>query len=223
MKKFLTILSVAAATILSVNAQDATSSSDGGSISQGNMYLTGEITFSSTSNKDANNADNKSIAWTREFAPKFGYMITDQIGVHVTGGYSSVGNDNNPDDNQFGRTTSNGYIIGVGGQYFMPVTDKFYFNPALDLEFRGGTVKSNPVLGGDLEDNGSYSSFGFAITPNFTYFLANKWSMNLGWGEFGYTSQTNKDANGDKTDTDGNLALNADLTSVNFGVSFWFK
>lgn len=223
MKKFLTILSVAAATILSVNAQDATSSSDGGGIGAGNMYLTGTITFNGHTDKD-NNGNATSKTYDRVFAPKFGYMVTDNIGVHLTGGYFSEGGDNDLDNDNNGRYTTNGYIVGLGAHYYLPVTEKFYFSPALDFMFTGGTTKAqNPLNNGDYEKTGTSSGFGFALTPNFNYFVGNKWSLNAGWGRFSYETSTSKDVDGNKTGGENDLNIDLDLAAVNMGVTFWIK
>ncbi|MDB4835394.1 hypothetical protein OAH12_02285, partial [Cyclobacteriaceae bacterium] len=74
-----------------------------------------------------------------------------------------------------------------------------------------------------LDKTATSSTVDITLSPNFTYFLGNRWSANLGWGALGYNSQTDKnEATGNKTTT-GAFKFDVDLTAINWGITFWIK
>jgi len=221
------ILAIALFAGTGVFAQDAakpasTTNSEGPAA--GNIYLSGMVNFSSEGSKDKD-GNKTSKGSNFGIMPVAGYMINDKLGLQALIGYNSATSDNDP-DNEGGKKGTNTFSFGIGAKYFMG-KGKLFFSPSANFVYGSSTNKEEILKITDqswsYEKTGSSSDITIAVLPAITYFFNSNWSGEFALGSLGYTSKISKDANGDKSGSNGEFALKADLTSVNIGVSYWFK
>lgn len=224
MRKFYTLAIALFATSLSFGqeATPAASSSSEGGPAAGNIYLTGSLNFGSEGSKDENKNKGNSSA-NYGITAQGGYMISDNLGVHLLlGTRSTVQEDRDTDGSKTGTNT---FITGLGAKYFMG-KNKFYFSPSLNFQMGFSGNKSEVANGDggfDYENTGKSTSIDIAIIPEFTYFFNSHWSGQFGVGRLGYNSTTNKDEKGNKTGTDSSFDLKANLSAINIGFTYWFR
>jgi hypothetical protein len=227
MKKIYTLAIALFATSM-VFAQDGAKSTPSSTSSEGpsagNIYLSGLVNIASEGKKDGGgNKQEKSFNFG--LIPVAGYMINDKIGVHALIGYNSATGDTDV-PNAGGKYGTSTFMFGVGGRYLMG-KGKLYFSPSVNLIFGSSTNKrevGNAAGDGfDYEKSGTSSSVDIGVLPAVTYFFNNNWSGEFAVGRLGYKSESTKDKDGTKTGSVNNFDLKVDLTTVNIGISYWFK
>jgi hypothetical protein len=199
MKKI--ILTVAAVFALSfANAQDKKETTGGG-FGQGDIYLTGNVGFSSEKTGDVKDD-------SFELRPGVGYFLTENLALVGELRYKSqTENSGAPLADDF-KTTTIGLAVGV--DYFWTPASQF----SLSL---GGRLGYASVK----EDNGVATATGKEISFNVPlglhYFVSDDFALTTTWGGLSYTTNDNGGDGAEKTNT---IDLNLGLSSVTFGLLY---
>lgn len=182
------------------NAQDKKENTGEG-FAQGDVFATGSFGFGSTKTGDVKSN-------TIEVAPAFGYFVSQNIAI---GARLSVvtGKDEAPlvEDKKI-----NNFSGEVFGRYYFTPTAKFSTFAEL-----GGKFGSNKTEQGIIETKSK--TFGVNAGIGFNYFLASNWSIEAAWAGLGYNTDDNGGNGAEKTKSFG---LDADLSSINIGLTYKF-
>ena len=178
------------------NAQDGAAT---GSFAKSDLFVSGTLGFSSTSQGDAKTSG-------FEFSPSVGYFLTDNIALEFGLGF---GSDKAVNDD---KTTTVG--VDLGARYFFTPASQFSFTVGAGFEYQTATT-SFDAGGDDLKVN----AFGFAVSPGVNYFVSDAFALRASIGALSYTS-TKQDVSG--ADASNSFGLNLDLTDINFGLTYKF-
>lgn len=209
------ILTVAAIFVFGfANAQDKKEKSGEG-FSNGDVFVTGSVGFGSTKTGDVK-------ADTFNFSPKFGFFVTENIAVGAQLGVSTSKNDNggNGTTSPSTITKNNGFNGGVFGRYYFIPAAKFSPFANLGFGFGSNKVTTDSKFGGTTTSSeGKNQSINAGLGLGFNYFVAPNWALEATWAGLSYTSNDNGGSGATKTNTFG---LNANTSSINFGVLYKF-
>lgn len=187
MKKI--ILTVAAVFALSfANAQDK-KESKGFGFSEGDIFVEGSLMMNSTNNK---NTDVKTSS--TDFAPKAGYLVSDNFAVGVSLGIES------------GKTTSgsvtsktSGFHVGAFGRYyFLELGERF--KTYTEFGFAIGSDKSAASVKTNTFDLGAGLGMNYFVTP--------KVAISFGLGNVIKYGTSKTDVSGDKGSNSMNVNVN---------------
>jgi outer membrane protein W len=207
MKKI--ILSAAALLVFGfANAQDKAESNGGKGFSNGDVFVTGSVGYSSETTGDV-----KSNSFT--VSPAVGFFVTENIAIGGMIGYeSSTGDQDISGEGDFFEVKTNTFSIGAFGRYYATPASDFSFFGELGLAY--ATSKSEAS---DLDIESKANGFGVAVSPGVSYFISSNFALEATIGALSYSSM--------KPDFDGaeatnNFDLNLDLTNVTFGLVYKF-
>jgi opacity protein-like surface antigen len=212
MKKI--ILTVAAVFAFGfANAQDKKESSEG--FSKGDVFVTGSVGFGTTKT-----GDSKGNSFN--FSPKVGFFVTENIAVGAELGFGSTKADNGANGTTvtFTETKTNGFSGGVFGRYYFTPTSKFSPFANLGLGFGSNKTTNDSKLGSfstSTESKNKTMNVGLGL--GFNYFVAPNWALEASWAGLTYNTNDNGGKGADKTNSFG---LNANLSSINFGMLYKF-
>ena len=187
MKKI--ILTVAAVFALSfANAQDK-KESKGFGFSEGDIFVEGSLMMNSTNNK---NTDVKTSS--TDFAPKAGYLVSDNFAVGLSLGIES------------GKTTSgsvtsktSGFHVGAFGRYyFLELGERF--KTYTEFGFAIGSDKSAASVKTNTFDLGAGLGMNYFVTP--------KVAISFGLGNVINYGTSKTDQSGDKGSNNMNVNVN---------------
>ena len=180
------------------NAQEEETTTNGG-FAQGDVFVTGAVTFSSTSMDE-----DKSSSF--EIAPQVGYFLTENIAIGGKIGYSSMKAE------EAGVDTEDmaGFKVGAFGRY--------YFTPANQFSLFGQLGLDYSSMENKLADS-KVNAFGAGLGFGMNYFVSSNFSLEAGVGVLNFNSS--------KPDFDGAEATNTfsfggDWRAVTFGVNYKF-
>ena len=170
-----------------------------GGFSKGDVFVTGS--FGIMSEKEGNL---KSTGF--EFAPKAGFFVTSNIAVGGTLGYANLkeenGNLKTEDRSQFN--------IGAFGRYF--------FTPASKFSLFGELGVNHSSINNNIND-AKEKEIGANVGLGLNYFVSKNFSIEATWAGLGFSSNDNGGNGADKTNSFG---IGADLSSINFGLTYKF-
>lgn len=187
MKKI--ILTVAAVFALSfANAQDK-KESKGFGFSEGDIFVEGSLTMNSTNDK---NTEVKTSS--TDFAPKAGYLVSDNFAVGLSLGIES------------GKTTSgsvtsktSGFHVGAFGRYyFLELGERF--KTYTEFGFAIGSDKSAASVKTNTFDLGAGLGMNYFVTP--------KVAISFGLGNVINYGTSKTDVSGDKGESMMNVNVN---------------
>lgn len=196
MKKITLILFAIFAFSMTANAQE---SNDHNGFSNGDMFVSGTIGYSSESAPD-----NSKIHEFR-VSPRIGYFLTDFFAVGGELGYA-YSNAKQPDGSTSAENST--YTIGVFGRYYLLPGSKFSIFGELGLGF--GATKN---IRNDWT-NGVNAAF----SPGISYFLGEHFALEASFGVLSYNSVSPEGSNG-STDS---FNIGIDLENINFGIIYKF-
>jgi opacity protein-like surface antigen len=194
MKKLLLSAAIAVLGLSQVNAQDGTT----GGFNNGDVYVSGSLGFNSY--KYGNSKIN-----SLDFSPSVGYFVSDNIALEFN---LLVGSTKDEDDD---KTSSFG--AGLGANYFFTPANQFSFTLGAGVGYVTNTNKPN---GGP---ESKYNTFDIAIAPGLNYFISEKFALRASIAALSYTSRK---ADFSGAEAENEFGLNADLSNVNFGVTYKF-
>ena len=204
-----------------------------GQIEQGTKFLGGTFGFSSGSSETtvAGQTSDGPERSMFEIAPSFGYMVSDNIGVGLRVGISSMTETEtftdfsdplNPIEVEEEDQTSE-TAIGFFGRYYAPVAgDALFFHVDLGVDIGFGTETNtvSPAGGPSTETELDLNSLRIGLTPGFDYFLGEKWAIEANWGFLGYTSRGTETDNFESSSN--SLDIGVDFTAFNVGARWYF-
>lgn len=223
MKKVL-LTAVAVFSLTFVNAQEEETKGFG--FSKGNMFLEGNIGFSS--NKETNSDNTGDLDETKtsslNFNPKFGYFISDKLALgaelSVGSGKSEVTVFGTP--NVTTENTNNGFGAGVFARYyFLDLGQRFKTYAEAGLGFGSRTFETNGT------ETRKDSNFGLGFDLGMNYFVTEKMAINFGLANvLGFNSNKSEFPGGGETTNNG---INGNINIFNnffdtptFGLTYKF-
>ncbi len=179
------------------NAQEEETTNGG--FAQGDVFVTGAVTFSSTSMDE-----DKSSSF--EIAPQVGYFLTENIAIGGKVGYMSM----KAEDAMGDTEDMSGFGVGAFGRY--------YFTPASQFSLFGQLGVDYATMEDKLADY-KVNAFGAGLGFGMNYFVSSNFSIEAGVGVLNFSSA--------KPDVDGAEATNTftfggDWRAVTFGVNYKF-
>lgn len=177
------------------NAQDST----GKGFSKGDVFISGSVSIASEKT-----GDDKSSGFVVE--PKVGFLVTDNIAIGGKIGFGSLkSEESGVDTEDLARLT-----VGAFGRYYFTPSSDFSLFAELGVDYSSIDNKLN-----DFKANEIGANLGLGLS----YFVSSNFAIEAGWAGLGYTSNDN---GGDGVDKTNSFGLNADLSSINFGVLYKF-
>lgn len=206
MKKIiLSAIAICAFTV--ANAQDAKDSSEG--FAKGDLFVTGSVGFGSDKT-----GDEKISSFN--FSPRLGYFVSENIAI---GAELSFGSETD-DDGAGTEVKTNSFNGGVFGRYYFTPSAKFSPFANLGLGFGSNKVTTDIASGGiNTSFEAKEKTFNVGLGIGFNYFLSPKWALETSWAGLNFDSNDNGGDGDEKTNSFG---LNANLSSINFGVLYKF-
>jgi len=201
-KLLLSALAVCAFTF--VNAQEETTSTEG-SMSKGDILISGTAGFGSTSNV-AGVKDNSENSFN--FSPRATYLVSDNIGVGLKVGFGSNKAENAVTETMDVQTLT----LGAFGRYFFTPASKFSVFGELGFDYNSWDNKLAIV-------DGKSNGFDVAVGPGICYFVSKNFAIEASWGALGYETMKNE---ADGAESQDDFGLNLDLADLNFGLAYKF-
>lgn len=181
------------------NAQDTTTESAGGmGFANGDVFISGNVGFSSTSEGDFDSS-------TFTIAPRVGFFVSDNIAVGGRLAYTS--------NTDFSENKTNTFEIGAFGRWYATPASQFSIFVEAGIDYM--TSSFEPDGGDEAKTNG----FGIGVRPGISYFLSDSWAIEAMIGELGYSTEKPDEDDAESTDTFG---LNLNMESISFGVIYKF-
>ncbi len=177
---------------------------------QGNFVVGGSLGFQNTKTESGIDGNNTTKSTSFSFSPQAAYFIADGMEVGILLDFTTSGGDNNGND----LTKYTNTAIGSYFKYYMfTANEKFAFT--LRAAARFGFTKQDPPAGNDVKG----SSFGFAVSPGFSYFFTNKLGLDFQLDGIGIsTSKPDKDVDW-KTTT---FTFGVDSFNPSLGFRYFF-
>jgi len=188
---------------------------------QGAWWAGGTVGFGGTSNTDQTSNPGPKISnslWA--FSPDVNYFLTEKIQVGVALGL--VGSTNKSAGNK--TSSSSGFSPTLYARYYMPINDVLSVYSGLNIHIITGS-NTNYNTGGDPNDQKTkFSGFGVTADCGLAFALSNRLTALTKFGIVGFTSQTDKDVNGEKVNTTSNYGflVNGFGPVFNFGIFYTF-
>lgn len=222
MKKVL-LTAVAVFSLTFVNAQEEEKAGFG--FSKGNMFLEGNLSFSSEKDTDSDNTGDLSEVKSNKFNfnPKFGYFISDKLAL---GAEVSVGSGKDEttvfNPTVTSETTNSTFGAGVFARYyFLDLGQRFKTYAEAGLDFGSTTDEVN---GTEVNKD---TRFGLNFDLGINYFVTEKMAINFGLANvLGYNSTKSEQPGGDEQ-TNNNLSGNFNVfqnffDTPTFGLTYKF-
>lgn len=201
MKKVL-LTAVAVFSLTFVNAQEEKETTGFG-FAQGNMFLEGNLGFSSDKETNSDNTGDLDETKTSSmnFNPKFGYFISNKLAlgaeVMVGSGKSEVTIFGTP--NVTNENTNSTFGAGVFARYyFLDLGQRFKTYAEAGLGFASGKSEFNGI------ETGKGSGFGLNFDLGMNYFVTEKMAINFGLANvLGFNSTKSEFPGGAETTNSG--------------------
>ncbi len=181
-----------------------------GHAQKGSWYLGGQVGFNLKTEKTTGTPDIKTTTWN--VAPEVGTFLENhlQLGFAV-----NLGGNHTDSISGFPATTETTWSPVVYLRRFYPVGDKFsvYTGVAANFEVGSSKVGSN--------DDGKISGWGLNLTLGAAFAVSKTFTVVGQYGLFGYTYQSIKYSDNDKTST-SNFGLNVNSLGPVFNVGLYW-
>lgn len=175
---------------------------------QGTFTVGGGVSYSSGKEENIYGGEVKSSTFS--FRPSIGYFVVDNLAVGVNLGLTSG-------KQEQGSSTykTSEFQVGPFARYYVFTSnERFAFMAEAALLFGSDKQES-----GGFEQKGSSTTF--YLSPGFTYFLTDRWGLDLQLqGISFYSSDPNKDVDNDK---ESGVTIGADFFNPVLGVRYFFK
>jgi hypothetical protein len=182
------------------NAQDDKGGFEG--LATGDLYLSGALGINSNKSGEF-----KSNNFT--IAPGVGYMMTDNLALEGSVGYTSIKQENGV----FEQKNSGFQIVG-GVKYFFTPAEKFSLSVGGNISY--GSFKSEAP---DFMGTTSLTTkqIGINVPVGLHYFVSNNFALTTTWAGLGYATNDNGGNGAEKSNSFG---LRVDLSAVGFGLIY---
>ena len=182
------------------NAQDKTA---GAGLAKSDLYVSGTFNISSASQGDA-----KDSGFT--IAPGVGYMLSDNLALEGSLGYSSAKEtDANGDD----TLDQSGIAIAAGVKYFFTPANAFSLSIGGGISY--GMFTDKALVAG--ADDVKVTAISLNVPVGLHYFVSDNFAITTTWGGLGY-STAKSDVDG--ADATNGFELGLDMSSISFGLIY---
>lgn len=240
MKKFTILLSIFLLAIGTSMAQgDPTfgesiesNSLGDGPMTPGRLYIGGSFGINVSTQKHEDGSDTFDGPKTTSFniIPSAGYILNDKWTLGLGIGYESYSSketeiDDDGNDVEL-KDNAGQFIIMPRVGYYTQLTRNLYCMPYFYIGFGFGTSKNEFLSGNEVMSiEGKISSFEVGIAPSLKYFLSDFWALSLAYGSLYYQSVTSTpdNENSDHKNKSANYGLDLNLSSINFGLYYFFN
>ena len=198
-------------------------------IQKGVGYFEGSL--SGSYNKGKNPVGSSNSTYTNNYwiiDVSYGHYLTDCFAIGIGGGINL--NDykyenSSVDFYSFNRQTNVLYSVSPFIRASKKITDNFFFFGNLNLSAGTGPTQetrrdSNNDYG---KTEGKQVTFEAKITGGLNYFLNRHFALKLSYGNFMYSSTTEKENESDDERTTNFLNLNLGLSSVSIGLQYFIN
>lgn len=195
-------LILSAAALFAFGFAQAQETTEGGKgFSNGDIFMTGSVGFSSTST-----GDDKANEFT--FSPSAGMFVTDNIAIGLELSISSATEEDGFSDE---LKTSQVGIAAFGRYYTTPASD-FSFFAQLGVGYVSVKAEQGP---NEIKANG----FGVEFNPGVSYFISENFALQATIGALSYSSVEPDFDGAESTD---NFELNLNLSDIQLGLVYKF-
>lgn len=176
---------------------------------QGTLTVGGGISYSSSKDENIYGGEVKSSTFS--FRPSIGYFVVDNLVIGA-----NIGLVSGKQEQGASELKQSEFQVGPFARYYkFTSNERFAFMAEAGLLF--GSAKQTST--GGFEQKGSSTSF--YLSPGFTYFLTDKWGLDLQLqGISFYSSDPNKDVDNDK---ESGVTIGAEFFNPTLGVRYFFK
>ena len=166
---------------------------------QGSFYIGGLAGYSSSSSKDPDNSDNKSVTSTWAAGPEFGTFLADDIQLGFSLGLSGQSNKQG-DEKNYSQTS---FVPILYARKFFSITDNFSTFAGLYLAYISMSHTTYDYsTGSEVKTKYKSNGFGARIGIGVSYALSPKFTILGQYGLLGFQSSTSKDGDGNKISKD---------------------
>jgi outer membrane protein len=182
-------------------------------VSKGTIFLGGS--FGITSDKEPASQSFPEIKTTGFVSsPGVGYFLTDNLAIGIDANFGSSVTEQGASE----RTITS-INLGPFVRYYVPTSgDKFFFMAEGGINLgRSKTEFLNPPF----TSKGETSTFNFYISPGFSYFFSDKWSLDFQLAGISYTSFDPNTSGDSKNDKFTNFVFGAESFNPSLGFRFF--
>lgn len=194
MKKLL-LSAIALVSFVTAQAQE-------GSFEKGDVFISGSVGFSSTSEGDLTDS-------SFTIAPRVGFFASENFAIGASLGYTSVKEEffNGIDIDE---DKANQFDVNAFGRYYFTPTSKFSV-------FGEGSVGYTTI---DFDqDDVKFNGFGIEVGAGVNYFISEHFALEAFWGAINY--QTLK-ADVDGAEADNDFGIGVNLDDITLGLVYKF-
>lgn len=188
---------------------------------KGDMVVSGSLSYSTTNLISKEGSTSTVQKGKRSFTilPSFEYFVCNKLAVGLGLGYSLEKEPNGQSDQQDQLFDKNGmFIIQPMVNYYIGISDKFYYVPGIYAGVGFGKVKSEINRNSTEDYNYTAFSLGLSIV-RFEYKPVDKIGISFSCGELNYTAVTQKEDDVKNSNRNFNLNLNVAAT---VGFNYYF-
>jgi len=154
------------------------------------------------------------------FSPSFGFFLNERMAVGLSLTVEGIKAEEKISGFDV-ETKISEFSVNPFFRYYKNVTTNFHLYGELSVGFGSGKVETDVPFGPDPED--TYSFFQTGIAPGIQYWMHEHWSVNAQWGALRYRTYNDKaDEDGESDQTESEIVVGLDLSSLSFGLNFHF-
>ncbi|RTY89661.1 outer membrane beta-barrel protein [Flavobacterium sp. GT3R68] len=188
------------------NAQETKVESTGGKgFSSGDIFMSGSVGISSTSE-----GDDKFNSYT--VSPKLGFFVSDNIAIGAKIGFTGTKTEDASPLVEDIKTSE--LSLGAFGRYYTTPASDFSFFAELGANFTNSKIEENGAP--DDKETG----FNIAFAPGVSYFISNNFALEASIGVLSY--DTNKPDNGGNPDSTDTVNFGLNLSDISLGLVYKF-
>lgn len=184
---------------------------------QGDMMVSGALSWTSQSTKIKSGSTSETYKGTRNFSiiPQFHYFVIDQLSVGGGIGYALQKTPN--ESNSFDKLGL--FVIQPMASYYFSLNEKFYYVPRFAIGFGIGNYKQQMSNDASLDSDAFAFNLGLSLL-NFEFRPCENIGIMFSAGELGYQTVTVKaDSDNKNTSREFGFNLNAGAT---IGFNYYF-
>ncbi len=177
-------------------------------IQKGDIQLGGSVSFSS---QEFSGQDRNFFS----IAPRAGFFLSDLTALGFATSFTTTTNTFTDTQGNEVDLTNNLFQFGVFMRFHKTVIDNLYLylEPGINI----GTGKNDLPNGGESD----ISAFIVSVSPGMTYFLSDKFALEMRFGSLAYNRQKMEFTGGEITDNAFGLSMS--LQNVGLGLNYFIR
>lgn len=200
-------------------------------IQKGSWVISGLFSVNKINNENNSpeiNAFTKENRLNYSISPQIGYTFSNNWigGVNIEYSFNKNNSDRFESEglNRKNRTKGNSYSISPFVTRFFNLSKNLFLNLKGSVQYT--YFKSDNKYDSTTNETNYYTdegeSFFIGFTPGITYFLNNNLALESALGSFGYRKSETDYSDSERTQKTNSFNANIDLSSIYFGVSYYF-